>query len=91
MENHQKKSIPCKRCMICRDSYELKEGGKKHLPVCNACFDKFAGIWLMLAGGALSIFSLLLTLNLGSLIWLLLYIPGVTGFALGLTILLNYE
>lgn len=91
MENDQKKTVPSRRCMICRDSYEPKKGGKKHLPVCNDCFDKFAGIWLMFAGGALSLFSLLLAFKLGNLIWLLLCIPGVTGIALGLIILLNYE
>lgn len=90
MENDQKKIVPSRRCMICHDAYEPGKEGKKNCPICNECFDRFVGIWLILIGFILFIFSLLLALKLGSLIWLLLCIPSATGVSLGFTILQNF-
>lgn len=91
MENDQKKTVQSKRCMICHDAYEPGKEGRKHVPVCNKCFDVIASIWILGFAGIAFIAGLILMVGFQNPLWLLLSFVGLTSLAIGVAFYRNVD
>lgn len=91
MENHQKKTVQSKRCMICHDAYEPGKEGRKHISVCNECFNVIASIWFIGLALIILVIGLIFTAGFHHPVWLLLSFVSLTSLAIGVAFFRNVD
>lgn len=91
MEHDQKKTVPSRRCMICHDAYEPGKEGKKHVDICNDCFNVIASVWLMGLALVTMIAGLILMAGFHNPLWLLLSLVSLASLSVGVAFLRNVD